>query len=204
MARSIGITGGIGSGKSYICREFGLKYGILIYYSDVRARVLMENDPNLRKLIIDEFGQDSYIVSDERVDDTHFTLNRDKFTKLLFSDETSRYKMNSIVHPFVRDEYYKLCEWSPDYVLFESAILFDGEDRIKTDYNILVVADMDVRIKRVQERNLIGVEDIMKRINVQTSNDFKRQFADYVITNNGDEDELDKQINEVHQKILSL
>ena len=200
----IGITGGIGSGKSYICRQFGLKFDILIYYSDVRARVLMENNPDLRKLIIDEFGQDSYIVSDERVDCNHFTLNKEKFIDLLFLNESSRLKMNSIVHPFVRNEYYKMCEWSPDYVLFESAILFDGENRIETDFNILVVADMKVRIKRVMDRNLTTVEDIMKRINVQSNDDYKRQFADCVIVNNGNEDELDKQINEVHQIILSL
>ena len=203
MIKRVGITGGIGSGKSYICRQFGLKFDILIYYSDVRSRVLMEHLPDLRKMIIDEFGQDSYIVSDERVDSTHFTLNKEKFVDLLFSDVNARLKMNSLVHPFVRDEYYKMCEWSPDYVLFESAILFDGENRIETDFNILVVADMDIRIKRVMDRNLTTVEDIMKRINVQSNDDYKRQFADCVI-HNGNEDELDKQINEVHQIILSL
>jgi dephospho-CoA kinase len=131
-------------------------------------------------------------------------LSDSEFTKLLFSDEVARQKMNSFVHPFVRDEYYKLCEWSSDYVLFESAILFDGKERIETDYNILVLADMKIRIKRVQERNLMSVEDVMKRINSQTSDDYKIQFTDFLITNNGDEKKLDEQIVKIHNKILSL
>ena len=110
MVKRVGITGGIGSGKSYICRQFGLKFDILIYYSDVRARVLMENNPDLRKLIIDEFGQDSYIVSDERVDCNHFTLNKEKFIDLLFLNESSRLKMNSIQYRSIQKNHMLLSQ----------------------------------------------------------------------------------------------
>lgn len=196
MTKKVGITGGIGSGKSHICRLFTDKFGILVYYSDIRARMLMEKNPDLKKVIIDEFGEDSYIDG---------MFNRNKFVELLFNNEESRMKMNSIVHPFVRKDYFDWCTvFNDEYILFESAILFDSEKRIEMDFNILVVADLDIRIKRVQMRNMIGVDDIMKRINSQTSDEYKRQFADYTITNNGDEKELNRQILEIHQKILSL
>ncbi len=157
----------------------------------------MNNNPNLIKSIIQTFGEDSYING---------ILNRDKFINLLFSDDESRLKMNSLVIPFVRKEYYDWCEiWKKeDYILFESAILFDSEDRIKTDFNILVIADLDIRIKRVIKRNGSSEENIRKRILAQSSDEYKSQFSDYVITNNGNRIELEKQIMEIHQQILTL
>lgn len=113
--------------------------------------------------------------------------------------------MNSIVHPFIRKEYNDVCERLDEkYILFESAILFDTSDKIKTDFNILVVADLNIRIKRVQERNSISIEDIIKRIESQSDDEYKKNFADYIIYNNGNEEILEKQIIEVHNKILSL
>lgn len=202
MIKRVGITGGIGSGKSHICREMGYRFAVPIYYSDIKGRELMEHDSELRRKIINEFGGDSY-----EFELGHFVLNKPKFVELLFKDESARKKMNSFVHPTVRNDFYTWCKHFPDwinYVLFESAILFDSEDRVETDFNILVVADLDIRIKRVQERNNISADEVMNRINSQTSDDYKRQFSDYIITNNGDEKELDRQIDEVHQKILSL
>jgi dephospho-CoA kinase len=200
MIKRVGITGGIGSGKSFVCRKFSQNFGILIYDSDVRGKILMEQNTELRNMIINEFGEDSFTY------DHRFILNKDKFIKLLFNNEESRKKMNSFVHPFVRDEFNEWCNFciEDDYVLFESAILLDGQERLKTDFNILVVSDLDVRIKRVMNRNSSSEKDIMKRINAQSSDDYKRKLSDVVITNNGNESELDKQIMDIHQKILSL
>jgi dephospho-CoA kinase len=156
----------------------------------------MNKNLNLIQTIINEFGEDSYINGD---------LNREKFINLLFSDDTSRMKMNSIVHPFMKTDFNEWCEiWkNEDYILFESAILFDTEDKMEMDFNILVVADMDIRIERVQKRNSFTVENVMERINSQSSDEFKTQFADCVITNN-DKEETTKQIIEVHKIIMSL
>jgi dephospho-CoA kinase len=138
--KKVGITGGIGSGKSYICRQFGLNFGIITYYSDIRGRILMEKNSELRNLIINEFGKDSYLFENE-----HFNLNRDKFIKLLFDNESARKKMNSFVHPFVRKEFLEWCDLIDDYyTLFESAILFDNEDRLKTDMNYHYTKDVVV------------------------------------------------------------
>jgi len=199
--KKVGITGGIGSGKSYICRQFGSNFGIITYYSDVRGKILMEKNSELRNLIINEFGQDSYIFENK-----HFNLNRDKFIKLLFDDESARKKMNSFVHPFVRKEFFEWCDFLIDdyYTLFESAILFDSEDKLKTDFNILVVSDMNIRIQRIKERNSISEEEIMKRISAQTSDEYKKQFADFIIENNGDNNQLEKDLNIIHNKIISL
>lgn len=201
MVKKVGVTGGIGSGKSYICRLMALKFGVLVYYSDIRGKILMEQNEDLRNMIIKEFGENSFIPNEHR-----FNLNKEKFIKLLFNNDESRMKMNSFVHPFVREEFNEWCEFceSDDYVLFESAILFDSKDRIKMDFNILVITDMDIRIKRIMERNSSSLDDIKKRIDSQSSDEYKRQFADFTITNNGNEKELDEQIMIVHQKILSL
>jgi dephospho-CoA kinase len=195
MIKRVGVVGGIGSGKSFVCKTFSNLFGVLTFNSDKCAKILMNKDSKLSQIIKNEFGEDSYING---------YLNRDKFIELLFCDEKSRMKMNSIVHPFVRDEFDKWCEiWkNDDYTLFESAILFDTKERLKTDFNILVVADMDVRIKRVQERDSCSVEDVKNRINSQSSDDFKKPLADFIITNNSKEDTY-KQIIEIHQKITS-
>lgn len=201
MVKKIGVTGGIGSGKSYICRLMALKFGVIVYYSDIRGKILMEQNDDLRNMIIKEFGEDSFIQNDHR-----FNLNKDKFVKLLFNNDNDRLKMNSFVHPFVRNEFNEWCEFcnSDNYVLFESAILFDSKDRIKMDFNILVIADMDIRIKRIMERNSSSLDDIKHRIDSQSSDEYKKQFSDFIITNNGDKKELEEQIMIVHQKILSL
>lgn len=81
MTKKIGITGGIGSGKSYICNFFQEKFGIIVYNSDIRAKFLMVLEPELRKIIIKNFGNDSYILKDG-----DFILNKSKFIKLLFED----------------------------------------------------------------------------------------------------------------------
>jgi dephospho-CoA kinase len=196
MIKRIGVVGGIGSGKSFVCKTFNFLFGVLTFNSDKCAKILMNKNSELSGIIKKEFGEDSYING---------YLNSDKFIELLFSDEKSRMKMNSIVYPFVRDEFDKWCGiWkSDDYTLFESAILFDTKERLKTDFNILVVADMDIRIKRVRERDLCSAEDVKNRINSQSPDEFKIPLADFIITNNSKE-ETYKQIIEVHQKIMSI
>ena len=191
--KRIGIVGGIGSGKSYICDKFSKMFGIHIYYSDLSAKSLMNTNLELKNEIKNYFGLDSYI-NDQ--------LNKQKFIDLLFTDELSKLKMDSIIHPYIEKDFDEWCNNYKDenYVLFESAILFDINEKIKTDLNILVVSDLDIRIERIQKRNNISIDEIMNRINSQSTDDFKMNFSDFIIKNN-DEINTIKQIIDVHKKL---
>jgi len=178
--RIIGLTGGIGSGKSTIAGIFKT-LGIPVYESDYRAKELMTTDEELKKRILALLGDEAYNV------DGH--LNRSWIAHLVFADRSKLDLLNEIVHPAV---YQDLLQWTQHgdqlqapYVLQESAILFEENLTGRLDGMIIIVANEELRISRVMDRDHISRKEVLKRMQHQWRDDQKIPAADYIIFNDG-------------------
>ena len=170
----VGLTGGIGSGKTTVSKEFQ-KYSIKVYNSDLRAKFLMNNSIVLKNKLINNFGKEFYI-NDE--------LNKSYISQIIFNDPTSLKLINSMVHPEVLNDFN---EWiqslSEKFVLYESALIFETGSYKLNDFNILVTCDYDLRVKRIIKRDGINEEKINSIINNQWDDDKKIPLADYIFFN---------------------
>ena len=170
----VGLTGGIGSGKTTVSKEFQ-KYSIKVYNSDLRAKFLMNNSTVLKNKLINNFGKEFYI-NDE--------LNKSYISQIIFNDPTSLKLVNSMVHPEVFNDFN---EWSQSlsdkFVLYESALIFETGSYKLNDFNILVTCDHDLRVKRIIKRDGINEEKINSIINNQWDDDKKIPLADYIFFN---------------------
>lgn len=186
----IGITGGIGSGKTLVSSIIE-KLGYPIFYSDIEAKIVLDSDQKVKSEMVHLFGGDIYSFN---------KLNKELLSKLLFSNKSLIEKVNSIVHPVVR---LKFDEWSKNQnssiVFNEAAILFETEAYKRFDSTILVIAPKDVRIKRVMLRDGLSKEQIISRINNQWLDEDKISLATYVISNNGNEPILSQIENVIEQ-----
>jgi len=189
----VGLTGGIGSGKSLICSI--LKHlGVPVYYADTEAKKLMNSDLELRKQIVRLFGEQAYGRGD---------LDSSYVAGQLFGDNALLKAMNSIVHPAVRKDFKRWAELQNDipYVVEEAAILFESGAYKEMDFTVLTSAPEEVRIKRVMERDGSDRDSVLKRMGHQWSEKELRKLADYVIENDGQEMLL-PQVIELHNKLL--
>ena len=179
MSLKVGITGGIGSGKTTVCRVFEL-LGIPVFYADDEAKSLMVNDALLVTEIKAAFGEEAYLDAQ--------TLNRKYISNLVFINPTELDKLNALVHPAVFKAFDIWCakQKSP-YVLKEAALLFESESYKKNNKNILVSCPLDLRIQRVIERDQSTREKVLDRIATQFSEEKKLALADYQIQNNEQE-----------------
>ncbi len=189
----MGITGGIGSGKTLVCRVFD-KIGIPVYDADSRARSLMNHDPGLVSEITDLLGQEAYRDG---------SLDREYVAGKVFMNEDLLNRLNRIVHPAVRDDYL---QWVKDrtevpYVIEEAAILFESGAHRFMDLTVLVYAPEDLRIRRVMERDGVSEEEVRMRMRHQMNEEEKKKLADKMISNDGTEMLL-PQIIRLHQHIL--
>ena len=173
--KNIGLTGGIGSGKSTVSKML-ISEGVPVYNSDARAKFLMNSSIELKKNIIQKFGKESYINN---------KLNREYLSNIVFNNGLEIIKINSLVHPFVYNDFndWKKSVFSK-YVIFESALTFETGFYKNNDFNILVVSDLEERIKRVRDRDNLSEKDIISRIRNQWSDDKKIPLCDYLIKNN--------------------
>ena len=173
----VGVTGGIGSGKSIVCKIFSL-LGIPVYDADSQAKRLMVSDPRLMQGVRDLFGEDAY---------QRGRLNRSYIAARTFQDEQLLEKLNKLVHPAVGRDFDQWCA-SLDtlYVIEEAALLIETGAHRKLDYLINVEAPVELRIKRVLERDphrdKKQVQDIIKR---QITDQERRKEADMTIVNDG-------------------
>ena len=181
----IAITGGIGSGKSSVCKYADL-LGIPIYYTDLEAKVLMKT--KLKPIIIETFGDDSYI-DDE--------INKEKFNKLLFNDKDSLDKMNSIVGNEMKTEMSKWFSEHPDIALVESALIFEHKQEDNYDYIINVSCDLETKIKRITERDNISSSVIESKIKNQLTDDYRNKHSDFIIYNDKDIKYMENQFNKI-------
>lgn len=171
----LGVTGGIGSGKSVVC-EFLSLFSIPVFDSDIKAKEIMNSSAQVRIGLIDLLGEEAYRSG---------VLDRQYVAERIFSDKEMVEKVNSIVHPAVFEYFDRWCEENHDYpvVVCESAILFECGINKKMDRTLLVTAPLDKRIQRVMKRSGIAREQVLERIKNQMSDDLKREACDYVIFN---------------------
>ena len=190
----IGLTGGIGSGKSKILSVFST-YGIPCYESDRRAKWLMQRDAELKSQIKSFFGDQIY---------ENNQFNQRKLAKLVFANKGKLEALNSLVHPRVKMDFKSfVSQQDTTYIIKEAAILFETGGEKDCDATILVTAPEKLRLQRVLNREKISSMDLKARINNQWSDSRKIPLADYII-NNIDWDKTLKKIDEIHQKLLVL
>lgn len=190
----VGLTGGIGSGKSIILEVFS-SYGVPCYQADNRAKELMQKSPELIRQIKVLFGEDIY--QDKK-------LNRSKLADIVFGDKKKLKSLNALVHPLVNKDFqFFLNQQNTAYVIKEAAILFETGVAKDCDETILVTAPEKLRIQRVMKRDKLNAEHIKSRMSHQWSDEKKIPLANYVI-NNIDWDKTFKKIEEIHKKIIDL
>lgn len=170
----VGITGGIGSGKSTVCRLFAQR-GIAVYDSDSRAKRLMTDDNGLRARIAGRFGAEAYADG---------VLNRAYLAAQVFSDAAARADLNAIVHPAVRADFAAWAErQTGDYVILESALLFDAGFADSVDRTVAVLAPLELRVERTCRRDGCDAAEVRRRIAAQTDDDTLRAKADFALVN---------------------
>ena len=172
----IGITGGMGSGKSFVCSIIE-NLGYPIFYSDKEAKWLMENNASLIAEIKKIVGNNAY---------TNNKINKEEIRKYIFDSAEKRKKLNEIVHPAVTQHFdYWAQQFKSNSLLFnESALLIETGSYKRFDKIILITASQDVKIKRLIQRENVSTEEIRLRMNSQLSDEVKKDHADYIIENN--------------------
>lgn len=191
-ALSIGLTGGIGSGKTTVAKIFEA-FNIPVYYADDRAKLLMNEDEQLMSQLIEEFGEELYAGG---------SLNRAWLAQQIFNNDAARGKVNALVHPAVgRDfsEWLEACD--APYALKEAAILFETNGYLQNDANILVTAPENIRTNRVMERDSATADQVKARMNAQWPDEKKEGLADFVVINDGNHP-LIPQVQSIHEALL--
>ena len=184
----IGITGGIGSGKSYVCNILKDR-GIPVYSTDDEAKRLMAESPIIKEQLCNLLGNEAYNADG--------TLNKPIIAQFLFASTENAKKINAIVHPVVKEDFRKWAEkQSADIVSQESAILFESGFDDTVDKTIEVYAPKDVRLTRAMKRDNATLQQIEARMSQQMDEEEKRQRADFCIINDGTAN-LETQINEI-------
>lgn len=187
----VGITGGIGSGKSTVCRMLAER-GVALYDADSRAKALMSTSEALRRALIDNFGAETFTAEG---------LNRAYLAGRVFNDAEQLRLLNSIVHPAVIEDFEAWAEAQEgNYVVFESAILFEAglEDRV--DVAVAVMAPEALRVERVMARDGHTREQVLARIKNQMSDDERSDRAKYSIVN-VDIEELEEDVEQLHRRL---
>jgi dephospho-CoA kinase len=190
----IGVTGGIGSGKTSVCRVFNV-LGIPVFSADAEAKIIMSSDIDIMERIRKIAGKDVYSAGN---------LNRSELAKLIFNDVSLLKQINNIVHPIVFEHFNLWTKTiSADYMILEAAILFESCASGVVDKTVLVVAPVEERIDRVIRRNNLTREQVLERIKNQMTDEDKIKLSDYVI-NNSEHEMIIPSILKIHEEILSL
>ena len=190
----LGITGGIGSGKSTVCKVFA-SLGIPINDADSLAKKLVVDDIDLKNDIIKHFGNEAYTEKSE--------YNRAYISNIVFNDPEKLSILNGLVHPKVIS-YSK--QWADDhahypYVIKEAALMFESGSYKDNDFNIVVEAPLGIRIQRICNRDNSSYEDVLKRIQAQLSDEERREKADLIIVND-DKNSIIQQVYKIHQNLI--
>jgi dephospho-CoA kinase len=189
----VGLTGGIGSGKTLVCSVLE-KLGVAVYYADLEARRLMSSDSELVLQISGLFGNKAYKGG---------YLNREFLAQRVFKDKELLTRLNELVHPAVRKDFSR---WASEqkpafYVVEEAAILFESGSDLNMDLTVGVFAEKELRVQRVMQRDGIAREQVRMRMNSQMNEKEKMEKADIVINNDGKLMILPQIIN-MHNAIL--
>ncbi len=192
--KCIGLTGGIGSGKTTVARIFNM-LNVPVYNSDEAGRKITDKNPLVKSAIKNQFGDDIF--------DENENLNREKLSAIVFNDSSALSKLNAIIHPAVAHDFKMWCaNQSSPYVIKETAILFEhGLDK-HLDGVIVVEAPDELRIKRVMHRNGITEDAVRNRIQQQLPQNELISRADWVIHNN-EEELLIPQVLDIYSRITA-
>ena len=190
----VGLTGGIGSGKTLVCNVLE-KLGVPVYYADSAARRLMNSNADLINKIVGMFGNEAYKEE---------SINRLYLAEQVFGNPQKLSDLNSVVHPVVREDYnsWAISQKDAPYVVEEAAILFESGANRFMDEIVWVYAPDTLRIKRVMERDGVDEKSVRRRMKYQMDDEERKGLADYIIHN--DETEmLLPQIITMHTKLLN-
>ena len=190
----VGITGGIGSGKSIISKVFSI-LGVPVYNADIIARFLMDNDWNIIFGLTEKFGDHIY---------KNNILDRKKLASIIFTDHEALNYVNGLVHPVVGKDTEKWFKSNNNetYVIKEAAIFFESGTNIEMDIMITVVSPLNIRYKRIMERDGLTEEQVRKRMENQLSDEEKINKSDFVIKND-DYNSVVNQVLNIHELISS-
>lgn len=188
----LGITGGIGSGKSTVCRIFEF-LDVPVYYADQRSKELVSTQPEIRKAIVHYFGEEAFKDG---------IYNRPYMAGIVFKDKSKLELLNGIIHPFVLKDWDEFCSKYAHlpYIIKEAAIMLETESRNSIDKVALVYAPKELRIQRVLERDHIEKAAVEARMNMQMPEEEKLKKADIVIYNDG-EHSLIEQVLKLHSQL---
>lgn len=188
----IGLTGGIGSGKTTVAMVFKT-LGIPVFFADDESKKLLNDSKNIKKQLIELFGVEIYDAG---------KLNRKLLASHIFNDKVALKKVNQIIHPAVAVKFEEWCAaQNANYVVQEAAILFETGGYKRFDKNILVTAPKQIRIDRIKARDNVSEAQIAERMKNQWEESHKLVLADFVILNDGSEMLL-PQILRIHEDIL--
>lgn len=194
MKLKVGITGGIGSGKSTVCEVFEL-LGVPVYYADTEAKLMYTNNPDLKSQIITLFGEEVY---------PNGTFNRKSLSQVVFNNPDKLSQLNQIMHPLVATHYE---EWismqDAPYTLKEAALLIESKSYLSLDYVMMVSSPDDLRIQRVVERDQISRLEVEKRMASQLPQHEVRKHCNSELIND-EKQLLIPQIIELHEQLLKL
>ncbi|MBC8183717.1 dephospho-CoA kinase [candidate division KSB1 bacterium] len=189
----IGITGGIGCGKSEVCNILQ-REGIPIIHADKVAQLLINNKEKIKSKIIETFGEDAYLPNGE--------INRKKVAQIIFNDESAKEKINEIVHPHVLQYQEQTLDRLKNSGKFkiagaEAALIYEAGSESQFDFVIVVSAEKETVIKRLTGRDGFDKDEILKRIASQMDLSKKVKRADYVIHNDGTIQDLEKEVGKL-------
>jgi len=189
---SVSLSGGIGSGKSTVLKIFSF-LKVPSYNADQEAKFLLDTNEGLKESIIKNFG-DLYLNG---------SIDRKRFAEIIFNNEEKRKLANSIIHPFVREDFQKWMELqSSKYVIQEAAIIFETGAYKLFDRNIVVCAPEELRIKRIIARDGMDRSLVLSRINAQWKDEQKIPLADFCIMNDEKHSLID-QVLVIHKILMS-
>jgi dephospho-CoA kinase len=192
MSLKIGLTGGIGSGKSTVAKIFEL-LNVPVYYADEASKRLYHTDQDLITSVKKHFGEDIY--AEEQ-------LNRSKLAAIVFNDPQKLELLNELVHPpTIRDAVEWMKKQTAPYIIKEAALLFESGSVAGLDYVIGVQAPLHIRVKRVMERDKVSKEEVLKRAASQINENIKMLLCDFVITND-EQHMVIPQVLALHSRLL--
>ena len=192
MIFRLGVTGGIGSGKSTVCKTFNV-LGVPVFSADDESRIIMDTNTQLRDDLNNLIGEDLFASGE---------LDRTKMASIIFNDSSLLGSVNRLVHPLVFSKYKEWCKKQcSDYVIFEAAILFEAGAEEHVDKILAVIAPLEERISRVMKRNKMSREQVMERVKNQISDEEMIKRSDFYI-NNSDNIMIIPKVIEIHNSIL--
>jgi|TARA_B110000914_G_scaffold46070_1_gene39103 dephospho-CoA kinase len=194
----IGLTGGIGSGKSSVSQHFK-KWGAHIFDADTVAKNILNNNEIAQNEVISEFGTD-VLGANGRID-------KSKLSRIVFQDEDNQLTLNTIIHPYVFTEIDKdfdltLSKGENDIFVVDAALIYESGADTHMDYVIVVISHLGLRVERVLARGDLSRDEFLKRVELQWSDEEKIQMADFIILNNSSEDNLLEEAKKTYDLLL--